>query len=222
MTGSKLRCFTLVPVLFLGCLLVIACQQAESQEEHFTNPEELSRALEQAGADVAFQDESGPPVLGLTPVSVWVNGELLLVYTTINEIEPAEVRTAFAGSRHVWAHPYLIVQYEGNDGVVVLLLDGILGEALLHPQSPGDEPYPPAVPVAIRAIADEWNTSPTEIEVLDYVMTEWPDSCLGLGGDGEGCTEAHVTGWQITLGLEGQSIEVRTDTLGDVIRIVQP
>jgi hypothetical protein len=182
------------------------------------NPEAFVAALDQAGVEVQFNEARGQSAMGITPQAVSVGGEQLWVFHSPDRIEASSVLAAFTGKQHVWANDYLIVQYHGMDGGTILLIDSLFGEALIKPQAAGDEPYPPAIPAAIRAVAEDLGAQPAEIEVLAYEMAEWDDTCLGLGDPGEICAEQETTGWRIVLRYETHTVDVHTDFLGDNIR----
>ncbi len=87
-----------------------------------------------------------------------------------------------------------------------------------------DEPVelpPVAVVKAREALAAELNVEVDEVSIESYERAEWTDSCLGLGGAAESCLAALHPGWQVMLNAEGEAYEVRTDELGDIIRIKQ-
>jgi hypothetical protein len=215
-------------VLWLhGCILSIglilsSCGGSEVKSNTLDSPETLAAALEQAGAEVEFGEERGPSVVELPPRSMRVNGEQLWIYHSLEPLESSRVRTAFMSEQFIWSNEHLIVRYDSNDGGTILLMDGLLGEALIRPSAAGDEPYPPAVPAAIRMVAEELGGQPAEIEVLAYKMEEWGDTCLELGASGDTCTEQTTPGWRIDLRYENHEIEVHTDLLGDIVRWRSP
>lgn len=215
-------------VLWLhGCILLISlflssCRGTVVKANPLDSPEALTVALEQAGAAVELGEERGPSVVELTPRSMHVNGEQLWIYHSLEQLESSQVRTAFVGEQFIWVNEHLIVQYDSNDGGTILLMDGLLGEALIRPSAAGDEPYPPAVPAALRMVAKDLGGQPAEIEVLAYKMEEWGDTCLELGASGDTCTEQTTPGWRIDLRYENHEIEVHTDLLGDIVRWRSP
>jgi hypothetical protein len=182
------------------------------------SPETLAAALDQAGAEVQFSENRGLSVLELTPQSMHVNGEQLWIYHTLERLELSRVRTAFAGEHFIWANEHIIVQYNGDDGGTILLMEGLLGDALIGPSAAGDEPYPPAVPAAIRMVAEELGAKPAEITVLAYSMEEWEDTCLELGESGETCADQTTPGWIIDMRYKDLEIVVHTDFLGEIVR----
>lgn len=115
-----------------------------------------------------------------------------------------------------------MVLYAGQDGGTVLFVESLLGEPLIGPPVAGDEPYPPAIPAAIRTIAAAFGAPPTEIEVLAYEMVEWRDACLDFGEPDETCAAVITPGWAIQLRLGTADIEAHTDLLGQSIRWRSP
>jgi len=87
--------------------------------------------------------------------------------------------------------------------------------------SAGDLP-PVAMVRAREVLAAELNLGVESIIIEDYSPAEWSDSCLGLGGPAESCLAVITPGWQVNLAVDGgQAYEVRTDELGEVVRIKQ-
>ena len=85
----------------------------------------------------------------------------------------------------------------------------------------GSETLPPvAVVKARQALAADLNIGVESITFENYERAEWSDSCLGLGGPAESCLAAFHPGWRVTLSVDGGDVfEVRTDELGEIIRI---
>jgi hypothetical protein len=105
---------------------------------------------------------------------------------------------------------------------IIVLIGGCAGEE----NAPGaaDDPaeLPPAAVVKAReTLAGELNTDIAEVAIDSYERAEWTDSCLGLGGPAESCLAAPHPGWLVMLAADGRLYEVRTDELGDIIRINQ-
>jgi hypothetical protein len=85
----------------------------------------------------------------------------------------------------------------------------------------GDLP-PVAVVRAREVLATELNLGVESIVIENYERAEWSDSCLGLGGPAESCLAVITPGWQVELSVDGgETYEVRTDELGEVVRIKQ-
>ena len=81
-----------------------------------------------------------------------------------------------------------------------------------------DEPYPPAIVVAIERLAEEGGVVPQAIEVVSYEEVEWPDGCLGLPRPNEACSEAVTPGWRVILSLAGEIHTFRADAVGAELR----
>jgi hypothetical protein len=85
----------------------------------------------------------------------------------------------------------------------------------------GTEELPPVAVVKARAaLAADLNLGVEMVTIQSYERQEWTDSCLGLGGPAESCLAAIHPGWKVILSTgEGEMHEVRTDELGEIIRI---
>jgi heat shock protein HslJ len=120
-------------------------------------------------------------------------------------------------------------------GWISILSAGLLlaGLAACAPQAATEQPV--GVPTQgaptgeIPAVADQargWLASqlgkPVEnIRIDGAKATDWPDSCLGLGGPAESCLAEIVPGWQVALTVDGQAFEVRADEAGTQFRSPQ-
>ena len=119
---------------------------------------------------------------------------------------------------NIWTAGRLIVVYPGVDGGTVLLLSGLLGDPITFEAPVIDEPYPPAVLVAIGAAADAAGALPQDVQVISYESRERTDSCLGLPGPDEMCAEAIQLGWIVRLNVGGTQIVYRVDDVGAELR----
>lgn len=102
--------------------------------------------------------------------------------------------------------------------IIFLAACGSDGNAVQEGQS-SDELPPVAVVKAREALATELGIAVEDIPFGSHERAEWTDSCLGLGGAAESCLAAIHPGWQVMFEVDGISYEVRTDELGDIIRI---
>jgi hypothetical protein len=207
--------------LLLITLWINSCSGGAPTSVPIDSVDALIQALRAAGAEVQLNDQSGQPLMGLFPQSVQLGGEQLWIYSSVDPLDAGQVRQAFVpdpSKQFVWVADHLIIQYKGNVGGTVLLLDSLFGEALIRPSAAGDEPYPPAIPAALRIVAEEFGVSPAEVEVLSYEMVEWPDACLGFAEPDELCAEVITPGWRIELRQDATQIEVHTDLLGEMAR----
>ncbi len=82
--------------------------------------------------------------------------------------------------------------------------------------------YPVSVVNARQELADELGATLDAVEVVSFERAEWSDSCLGLGGPAESCLAVITPGWRVMLSFDGAVYEVRTDELGEAVRIAGP
>ena len=78
---------------------------------------------------------------------------------------------------------------------------------------------PVAVVRAREALAAHLAIPVAEVPFGTHEPAEWTDSCLGLGGAAESCLAAIHHGWRVNFEVDGIPYEVRTDELGDIIRV---
>ncbi len=216
--------FHLIGLVSLVVLfLVTGCGRQTPVEVETSS--DFVEALREAGVNVQVESVEGPTILNLTPQEVNLGEERLLMYSTSEPLDVSEVRAAMSADlsgAYLWAGTYLLVYYEGKDGGTVLLVDSLLGDPVIGPQAAGIEPYPPAIPATIRIVADAFGADPAGVEVLDYEMVEWADSCLGMQEEEEDCALAITPGWRVELRVGTILVEAHTDELGENIRWSQP
>ncbi|MFP3854805.1 MAG: hypothetical protein ACLFWD_10995 [Anaerolineales bacterium] len=185
----------------------------------------LETALEHAA--VSFELQGGIEAAdGLQGRRYRVNGEIVLALQAPEEMAMEQASAAFAdfaaamgpGARF-WQQERLAVFYAGKEGGLVLLLSGLLGDVQSAEPPPQDEPYPPAVSAAIGALSGRLEVDPAEIKVESFSPVTWPNGCLGLPETGEDCADEPVSGWQVQLEAADQFWLIRTDQVGDRIRI---
>jgi len=175
-------------------------------------PQALVRALQAAGAAVT-------PVPGeaLLPA---LDGELLLVNGERIQVGPAGESPPVGlqqGGELLWTGPGWYAAYRGRDGALIVLLSGLLGDPLRPTPLADDEPYPPAVPLAMRSLARAMDREPQEIEILAYRAVLWPDACLGIEKPGQACAEVETAGWLIDASLAGRVYHLHSNESGDVV-----
>ncbi|MGH2606053.1 MAG: hypothetical protein ACRDG5_05635, partial [Anaerolineales bacterium] len=195
--------------------------------------EDLILALGEAGAWVARSGELEAGLFGVPGEVLTVNGVAVEVYGYPSQVDRERVSATIApdGSTlagqpliwrdppHIWAQGDVIVVYQGTDGPTILLLDAILGEALVRTGGVGMEPYPPAVTAAIGELARRLQVDPAQIEVMSFEEREWPDACLGLAGPDEMCAMMITPGWRVVLRAGGREYAARTDMAGLIVRL---
>ena len=82
-----------------------------------------------------------------------------------------------------------------------------------------EDVLPPNVALNIRNQVSEILGVPVEsIQLKSIEQTEWPDSCLGLGGPDESCAQAVTPGWLLVFSANGQEYRFHADQTGTVIR----
>jgi hypothetical protein len=80
--------------------------------------------------------------------------------------------------------------------------------------------FPPAVQAARQVLAVALGVEEAAVSVIRVEAADWPDGCLGLGGESEVCTEEIVPGYLVGLQAGDQFFEFRTDLAGSRIRPV--
>jgi hypothetical protein len=99
--------------------------------------------------------------------------------------------------------------------VIIILLISLLAACGSGDAEPGADE---ATAAAMAHLASELGVAEADIEVISVVAAEFSDSCLGLGGPAESCLQVITPGWQVTLRVQGQEVEVRTDQTGQQAR----
>ena len=221
------RVLTLFMVVF-----ICACGRAGAAiTKSYESIDELLNALEDSGAEVVTigLDE---PYFDEDSRAIILNGERAELYefesTDASErgvihiralLEDTETNTeSELPAARIWSHEHLIVVYFGRDGGTILLLSGLLGDPLQKPGPAEDEPYPPAVPAAILALAEANGEDPSLVKVLSYTFVEWGDGCLEYPHPEEDCAQALTSGWRILLQIGDQEVEIHSDEMGGEIR----
>lgn len=183
--------------------------------------EAFLQAMGEMGVQAEIIEEEGPAIMDLSPTSVRLGDEQLMIYSSSENLDSFQVLEHIeqdSGRQYLWVGEHLILRYSGNDGGTVLLVESLFGDPIIGPPAPGDEPYPPAIPAAIQAVAAGLNVEPTDVEVLEYELVEWTNACLGFENVDEVCGDATEQGWRIVLRRDNAEIEVHTDMLGLNIR----
>ena len=198
----------------------------------FQSGDDLIAALQSAGVQTSETAKVALPFLGL-PGRVWQVGQTevqIFTFPSVAQREQVSRTIApdassvngqavdWANRPNIWASGRLMVVYVGTDGGTILLLSGILGDALTQPAGGPGGPYPPAVAAAIAAVAEEGNITPGAVEVVSYEVAQWPDACLGLPDPGEACAQHVTSGWRIELRVNGKTVVMRSDDVGTALR----
>ncbi len=213
----------LMSALLLGCA---AAEEARPSATPFdaVSIEALQRALSGAAENVRKGEPLDPPPEASVGRVLWLGDEPIEVYEFSGPEDRRSAQAALLSGGttepgvHLWAAGHLLVRYRGGEGGTVLLLSGFLGDPLTVAKSP-DEPYPPGVTAAIRALAERESVSPGQVQVVEFDSVTWDNPCLEAPRQGEQCPQGPVEGWRVQLRASGSTYEVRTDVTGAEVRI---
>ncbi len=239
MSGSvkpmgRLRAYMRRLMLILPALLLASCAASRSAATATPLPivdiQSLTRALQRAAPRLEGP-EAAPRLAPAAGVRFLVSGQEVFAYQfpdqaslaqALRELSsdgswPVERAAPWKGAARLWTADRLLVAYPGSQGGVILLLSALLGDPLSLPRAGPDEPYPPAVAAALRALARELEVDAGEGDLLSYETALWPDSCLGLPQPDENCHEVETAGWRVRLGWDGRVYTLRTDRVGQLV-----
>ncbi len=213
--------------LLLGAMALAGCRPGPPTLKPPDDLPELVAALGAMGQEASVEALAYAAPVSSRPYALTIGEEQALVFAfgTPEEREayirsiidrPAAGRPWADGAK-VWAGGSLVVAYEGNDGGLVLIFDALFGDRVGVEPGLG-EPYPPAVTAARKAAADRLGLDPQDLEATEFEPSFWPDTCLGVGNQGEICEREQISGWRILLRHGERLIEVRTDELGQEVR----
>ena len=219
-------------VALLSLLLAACAAETQPSGPEIETLADLEGALTDAGVAVTPAANPSAPELGTVGQGLLVGNVPVQVYEYRSIVERRLVSdTIRAGGYlvsgkpvdwpappNIWTAGRLIVVYPGVDGGTVLLLSGLLGDPLTSEAPVIDEPYPPAVLVAIGAAAEAMGVLPQDVRVISYESQEWPNSCLGLPGPDEMCADSIVPGWLVRLNVGGTQVVFRVDEVGAQFR----
>jgi len=223
------------PVLQIGllslaaALLLFACgTQDVPPTISITTSADLVRVLRAAGAEVE-NSTAGRVLPSLPGDMLRVDGEPVQIGDLASDGADiqAQIRESAGdpvrqSAPLVWTGPGWYAIYDGRDGGLILLLSGLLGDPLRSTPAPIDEPFPPAVPFAMRTLAEALDREPQEVFVLGYNPVIWPDTCLGLGRPGEACAQVETPGWLIQVSLDASVYNLHSNDTGDMVRWAEP
>ncbi len=231
-------CPARVVLLLIPFWLLAACRaSAPVPTTDFELPvidttEDLRQVLDRAGVEVQDIGDLETEPFGVPGRLLRVGESRLQVFEFESRTARLQVSQAIApdglsvGNRvvtwpdrpNIWATGRLIIVYPGIDGGTLLLLTGLLGDAITFEPPSLDEPYPPAVSQAIRSLADDLDLPPGVIQVVGFEQVTWSDACLEMSEVEEICLPTNTPGWRVILSADGELYEMRTDLLGDQVR----
>jgi hypothetical protein len=218
-------------LLLLWTLSLPSCQSREPEE--YRTSSDLVRTLQDAGVEWVETEKAARPEFEAPGRVFQVSGGELEVFEYRSSAARRDVSDTISsdGSSvlghdigwsvpiQLWAVDRLIVVYGGTDGGMILTLMGLLGDPLTGLPLGPEEPFPPAIVEAMRWLAAQQAARPEEVEVVQYESAEWSDSCLGLGRADEACLAVITPGYRVTIRLRSVDYVVRTNELGDQIRM---
>lgn len=79
-------------------------------------------------------------------------------------------------------------------------------------------PVPEAVSAVRRLVARELGVGEGVVIVMSAHKKDWPDGCLGLAKKDEFCTQAIVSGYEVTVQAQGTERVYRTNADGSILR----
>ncbi len=209
-----------------------SCRSSTPHEVQIETLRDFESALKQAGVNVKEGEKVSGEVFGVQGQILILENSQVEVYEFQNQEDREAISekitadgmvvngavVAWETKPAIWGSGSLIVVYRGYDGGIVLLLSGLMGDPFTYEAPSDDQPYPRSVVAAIRFLADELHVNPASIQVLDFAPVEWPDSCLGLPGHDEQCTQMLTPGWRVMMKVSGNIYEFHTDEVGDQVR----
>lgn len=77
---------------------------------------------------------------------------------------------------------------------------------------------PAGVAAARQALAVRLSIDPKNILILTAFEKDWPNSCLGLEGEGEFCAQVITPGFEVKMKAQGQVYIYRTNIDGTVVK----
>lgn len=201
--------------------LLAACgEQGVPTVNPIRDTSDLLHALRAAGAEV--ERVQAEPLIPSIAGETWaMDSELIQIGELLQSEEATQLQALEAwvasgaqGEPMAWIGSGWYVAYAGYDGGHILLLSGLLGDPLRTTAVTFNEPFPPAVPYALRTFADAYDREPQEVAVLDYQSVIWPDTCLGIKQPGRACKQVETPGWLIRTALDGEVYDLHSDETG--------
>jgi hypothetical protein len=223
------KTFLLVMLTLTILIGPVACKPEVSPTTvNIVNMTDLLRILRAAGAVVEPSQEE-PIIPSLPGEMLQVDGETIQVGDLQGDLPRARAQLAGSGPDTegtarplTWMGSGWYAVYDGRDGGLILLLSGLLGDPIRSTPISVEEPFPPAVPGAMRALAKALGREPQEIVVLGYQTVIWPDACLGIPKPGEICAQAETPGWLIQVSLDEKVYALHSDETGGVVAWNEP
>ncbi len=113
----------------------------------------------------------------------------------------------------------------GDEATAVPILPTLTAETPTEPvEEPVDSSAPPEAAVDTRVqdfVAQEMGVAAESVLVLAKESREWPSSALGCPQPGMGYADVITPGYQFKVEVNGESLAVHTDQMGDAIIVCQ-
>ncbi len=159
---------------------IASCSRPPSTPVPIEDPEALIQALREAGASLE-RVPSNPLIVELPdPQFYLLDGELVQIGAATLQPPDLQEFGSSGGDIRIWVGPGWYLAYASREGGVILLLSGLLGEPFQAAPVALEEPFPPAIPRAMRKLADALDRSPSDLTVLEFQPMTWQDACLGI------------------------------------------
>lgn len=222
MNSNPIKRFLVVAFVSAAVLALLAScrEQGVPTVNPIRDTADLLHALREAGVEV--ERVQAEPLIPSIAGETWaIDRELIQIGDLLQGEEASQLRVLKAwvasgaqGESMAWIGSGWYAAYAGYDGGHILLLSGLLGDPLRATAVTFNEPFPPAVPYALRTFADAYDREPQEVAVLDYQSVIWPDACLGLEQPGRACEQVETPGWLIRTALDGEVYDLHSDETG--------
>jgi hypothetical protein len=201
---------------------IASCATPLSTPTPIQDPETLIQAVRTAGASIERVTSNTIIVELPDPQFFLLDGELVQIGAAV--LQPSELQDLGSTSENtrIWYGHGWYLAYAGREGGVILLLSGLLGEPFQETPLALEEPFPPAIPRAMRKLADALDSSPSDLTVLDFQPMTWQDACLGIESPSDECTPGAVAGWMVSLSLNGMRYVLHSDDAGEIVRWIDP
>ncbi len=130
---------------------------------------------------------------------------------------------SFVGTPHFWSQGRLLTMYVGSDQQVIDAFTSILGPQINNPVGAAATPVvtQQTILLAQQYLAALLGVNVNQVELVSVQQEQWPNACLGLAQQNESCAQVVTPGYQVLLRVNSQLYQVRTDTVGQQIRVTQ-
>jgi len=219
---EAMKVMTREVILLLIAALAVSCSNGPITPQPIRDPDGLVQALRDAGASIEQVSQADLIVDLPRPQFYQLDGALVQIGTAAPEVSDLDALASSDADLRIWFGRGWYLAYDGREGGVILLLSGLLGDPVQATPIALEEPFPPAIPRAMRRLAEDRGVSPSELTVLDFQPAIWPNSCLGIEVQATACAQDEVSGWVLTLLLDGTKYQLHCDEAGENVRWDDP